>query len=625
MTKTSNNTVKQILNNLDALVYVVDAKTYELLFVNDKLSHLDGFDIQLGQPCWKVLQKGEPGPCSFCTIKALQKEPKGKVVEWKCRNTLNNRWYQLQDQLIEWEDGRFARLEIAQDIDEKENIRFTQDITTLKKNPETLQRTVEKFRSYLNMMPVSILIFDEKGFIKEVNPAFVTLTGLEEKILIGKNIKSFVLKKNHDSFDKGMEILLTRGAVKGVGVLRFGTKQQKALSYHGLKLDDHSYLSVILDVTAERRAEEVLKLNEQRYRTVFEDLPNIAVQAYDKNRKVLFWNDTSTQFYGYTKKEALGKVFEELLIPTEKKAWTKRKIDEWLQGDEPTKPGEYARRKKDGRIFIIYSSFIQIVNYHGEKEFFSLDIDLSSTKEAENKLKEALVALEESNKTKDKIFSIIGHDLRSPFNSLLGFTELLLDQFHDFSDEEKYDMIEVLRKNSLQAFNLLNNILEWSRQQMGKIKYKPGVEFLRPLADEIVGFLQNNADEKQLTLINSVNSRHLAYFDKGLVTVILRNLVSNAIKFTPAGGQVVINSYLEAKKLWVTVEDNGVGIQKKDIEKILHSQGDYTTLGTEGEKGTGLGLMLCRDFIRLNHGELKISSSPENGTTFSFSLPIYNQ
>ncbi len=625
MTKTTNNTLKQILNNLDALAYVADAKTNELLFVNDKLLHQPGFDIQLGQPCWKVLQKGQVGPCSFCNIKELGIEPKGKVIEWKLQNTRNNRWYRLQDQLIDWHNGHAARLEMAFDMDEKETVRFTQDITKLKKNQEALQRRVEKFRSYLNMMPVSIFILDEKGFIKEVNPAFVTLTGLEENRLIGKNIKSFVLKKNHVSFDKGLEILLTRGAAKGMGVFRVGSKEEKALSYHGLKLDDHSYLGVVLDVTAEHRADEVLKLNEQRYRTVFEDLPNIAVQAYDKDRRVLFWNDTSTQFYGYSKKEALGRTFEDLLIPPENKEWTKRKVDKWLQSKLITKPGEYARRRKDGSSFVIYSSFIQIVNYHGEKEFFSLDIDLSSTKEAENRLKEALVALEESNKTKDKIFSIIGHDLRSPFNSLLGFTELLLDQFNDFTDKEKYNMVEVLRKNSLQAFNLLNNILEWSRQQMGKIKYKPGVVFMRPVADEIIGFLQNNADAKQLTLINNVNSRHFAYFDKGLVSVILRNLVSNAIKFTPAGEKVAINSYLEEKKLWVTVEDNGVGIQKKNIEKILHSQGDYTTLGTEGEKGTGLGLMLCRDFIRLNHGELKISSSPEKGTTFSFSLPMYNK
>ncbi len=499
---------------------------------------------------------------------------------------------------------------------------YARDITELKKYEKELKDTVERFRNYLNFMPVAIFVFDKNGNIKEVNSAFEKITRKKEEELKGVNIKNFIKPDNLEGFDKGLKILTMHGSVNGQG--RFVVNDaEKFISYHGIKLDDNTYLAVLFDITQQKLTDKALKINEQRYRTVFENLPNIAVQAYDKNRKAIFWNETSTKIYGYTKEEALGKEFEELIIPDDRKEAAKNLIDKWINGKSLAKPGEYRRKRKDNTIFYVYSTLIQIINYLGEKEIFALDIDLSPIKETENKLKKALSELEELNKTKDKIFSIIGHDLRSPFNSLLGFTELLSAKFHDFSEEEKYTMIKVLRKNSLQAYNLLNNILEWSRQQMGAISYQPSVVFIKNIFDEVISYIEINADEKDITIENKINPHHFAFVDKGSIAVVIRNLLSNAIKFTPKNGKITINSNLINTNLWVSITDTGMGIKKEVIDKLLSGQGEYTSTGTEGEKGTGLGLILCKNFLKMNKGELKIESEPGKGSTFSFRLPIY--
>ncbi len=765
----TNDALRQVLNNLEAAVFVIDANTYEILFVNKNTVKLFGVDLKIENICWKTLQKGQTEKCSFCGINNIKSAKNGQITKWKCQSTINNQWYEVHDQLIKWDNGRIAHLEIAYDNIETEknqinesdkffsirealenekkykklynllkfmsdnaadmfwakdiNNRFTfvnkvfakkllntedteepigkdiifyakreqkthpdikdfytlaekcetydekakksgkplhfyysgkivntyiyldvyksplldnkgkitgtvgyaRDITETRKYQKELKDNVEKFRLYLNAMPVGLFIMDEKGVIKEVNSAIEKLLGKSEKELMGKNLKDFVYSKDYKSLSKGMKILVQQGSAKGEGIFPIGKNKNMAIAYNGLKLSDTSYLGVINDITAERQAKELLKLNEQRYRTVFENLPNIAVQAYDINRKTIFWNDTSTLFYGYTKEEVYGKRFEDLIIPDDKREWAKRKINEWLNTSKPTKPGEYLRKRKDGSIFTVFSSFIKIVNYHGKKEFFSLDIDLSTIKETENKLKQTLAALKESNKTKDKIFSIIGHDLRAPFNSLLGFTELLIDQYYDFTDEERFNMVNVLRKNSLQAFNLLNNILEWSRQQLGTIHYQPNVVFIKQIVDEVINSVKISAEEKQLTIENKINPHHFAYCDKATVSVIIRNIISNAIKFTFKNGNIEISSSLKSDKLWISIKDTGIGISRKNIEKILRSQGDYTTLGTQGEKGTGLGLMLSQNFIKMNKGELQISSQPGKGSIFSFSLPLFNK
>ncbi len=499
---------------------------------------------------------------------------------------------------------------------------YARDITELKKYEKELKDTVERFRNYLNFMPVAILVFDEKGNIEDVNSAFEKLTHEKEKNLKGINIKTFIKPVNYKSFEKGMNILISHGSVNGQGTFTIN-KSDKFISYHGIKLDETTYLAVLFDITQQILTDKALKINEQRYRTVFENLPNIAVQAYDKSRKAIFWNNTSAKIYGYTKEEALGKKFEELIIPHDKKEAAKNLIDKWIEGESIAKPGEYRRRKKDGTIFYVYSTLIQITNYLGEKEIFALDIDLSPIKETENKLKKALTELEESNKTKDKIFSIIGHDLRSPFNSLLGFTELLSSKFHEFNEDEKLSMINILRKNSLQAFNLLNNILEWSRQQMGTISYQPSVIFIKNIFDEVINSIQINADEKDITIENNINPHHFAFVDKGTIMVVVRNLLSNAIKFTPKKGKITINSKLETPNLWVSITDTGMGMEEDVIEKLLSGQGDHISQGTEGEKGTGLGLILCKNFLEMNNGELEIESEPGNGSTFSFRVPIF--
>lgn len=226
-----------------------------------------------------------------------------------------------------------------------------------------------------------------------------------------------------------------------------------------------------------------------------------------------------------------------------------------------------------------------------------------------------------ANATKDKFFSIIAHDLRNPFNTLLGFSDLLIDQINLKDFEKSYEFAKIIHKTSSVSYELLENLLNWSRAQTGKISFNPESIDIKSLIDANILLLNNLAEKKGIVLSSTLDHEALAFADKNMVLTILRNLITNAIKFSRKGDKITVSVDDDKEFYTIRVSDTGVGIDEKAIAKLFLISENIKTEGTSNEQGTGLGLILCKEFVDYNKGKIWVESQVGVGSTFSFTLP----
>lgn len=256
-----------------------------------------------------------------------------------------------------------------------------------------------------------------------------------------------------------------------------------------------------------------------------------------------------------------------------------------------------------------------------EREKYIMELEITS-----EKLDTTVAELSELNNSKDKFFSIVAHDLISPFSSILGFSQLLYDNFEEFDNKKRKDFVTLLHNGILNTYELLEDLLLWSRMQRNAIDYNPTKENLYLLTTRISDILKISAEKKSIEIINAVSPEQYVYADGFMVSTVIRNLISNAIKFSATGsGKIEISAknYIKGKHKGMTViciRDNGVGIQKDKQKKLFDAVENRTTPGTDNEKGTGLGLPICFEFIHRQGGNIWVESEPGKGSAFSFTL-----
>ncbi len=258
----------------------------------------------------------------------------------------------------------------------------------------------------------------------------------------------------------------------------------------------------------------------------------------------------------------------------------------------------------------------------------AIDSNITRLKEAETQIgiqKELIEKsrdeLKRTNATKDIFFSIIGHDLKNPLHSIIGFSDLLLNPDDRIEEKTKLEFIRMIKESSISAYSLLENLLNWSRSQSEKVQFKPVPVDLNELVHENFQIFTASAESKNLRLIKPKKDYRVSA-DRNMLNAILRNLLSNAIKYTPKGGSVEISTSLIDDLVRIQIIDTGIGISKENQDKIFKLDSFYTSHGTEGEIGTGLGLIVCKDFIERHGSKIEIQSAPGKGSTFSFSLPL---
>ncbi|MBN1197752.1 MAG: PAS domain S-box protein [Bacteroidales bacterium] len=365
---------------------------------------------------------------------------------------------------------------------------------------------------------------------------------------------------------------------------------------------------------------EMLQGNEQTYRDLIDGMNDtVWIIGFDGN--LIDVNRTAVEVLGYSKEELLSTGLFGIDSSLKKEAITSlasKMPEDKIQVFETT------HKAKDGRIIPVEISS-SIINYQGEKVILSIARDLTERKRIQMQLMKQSKELKELNATKDKFFSIIAHDLKGPFNAIMGLTDLLIQNYRNLDGELVGRSLQSIAGASNHAYALLENLLLWSHTQTGRVEYHPEMILLNPMIQETSGFFTIQVEKKQLHLVNSVPGDLMLFADKNMIGTILRNLLSNAIKFTPRQGEISIAAIQTNNRIEVSITDNGVGITPKNLLDIFGIENKITTPGTEKEKGSGLGLILCKEFVEQHGGKIWVESTVGKGSTFSFFIPCLTE
>lgn len=261
-----------------------------------------------------------------------------------------------------------------------------------------------------------------------------------------------------------------------------------------------------------------------------------------------------------------------------------------------------------------------------------IDSDITDLKNAEEQINQQkseiearTMELQTLNATKDRLFSIIAHDLKNPFHSIMGFTDILQKQHKDISRDKLNEFLEMINLSTHSAYQLLENLLEWARSQTDHINIEPVEIDLKSIISEIIDLQQLHANNKQIILKNEISDDISVLADRNMITTVIRNIASNAIKYTKQGGSITFKSSSGKKGINISISDTGIGMPEEKLKDLFQLDKVSSTAGTEGETGTGLGLIVCYDFMHKNNGSIDVSSQPGKGTTFTLTLPRTDQ
>jgi signal transduction histidine kinase len=212
--------------------------------------------------------------------------------------------------------------------------------------------------------------------------------------------------------------------------------------------------------------------------------------------------------------------------------------------------------------------------------------------------------------------------LRNPFASIVSFSRILKRDIQNMEKDELRELAYELDKSVLKINNLLENLLQWSRSQTGKIKYHPEYLVLKDIVRDNVNLFSGNSREKNIRMVDHVDDDVVVFADMNMTNTVVRNLLSNALKYTQSGGKIELSTKVNSGKVYISIADNGVGISPENIKKLFRVDTLHTTYGTSDEKGSGLGLLLCKEFVEKQGGEISLESKEGEGTVFTFSLPL---
>lgn len=339
-----------------------------------------------------------------------------------------------------------------------------------------------------------------------------------------------------------------------------------------------------------------------------------AILIANSKGEVEWLNEGYTRLYGYTLEEFKQERGTNIL-----KTSSYADIKEVFQRAISVKKSQMYEAEfvsKDGKTFHIHTTLTPILNNQNEVvRIIAIDSDITQLKKVEKELKQLLI-------TKDKFFSIIAHDLKNPFNSLMGLAQLLVHGYDRLTPEKVKYFHRNLYQISKNGYELLINLLEWSRSQMGTIQFKPVEISLAALVEETFSLYNGKASQKEINLTNSVDEKSSVVADQNMIKTILRNLVSNALKFTERGGAIEITEIDKDDLKEITVRDTGIGIAPETLNKLFKLDENYTSEGTEDETGTGLGLILCKEFVEKHGGNIRVESKVGFGSKFIFTIPV---
>nr|NQU94529.1 cache domain-containing protein [Bacteroidota bacterium] len=402
-----------------------------------------------------------------------------------------------------------------------------------------------------------------------------------------------------DNFDKDLQGQIKQ-RIRNIHFGKDGYVFVDSYSGHAVVIDD---INII--ILNKLETEKLLRENEARFRTIFENVP-VMIAVLDKNLNYRVWNHETKKYFDVHPDQKLNKAALDNFLTTS--LVNRNFMNHILSFDGSFKEYEIKTRlgikNQNWAVFRTDTYEIILVGY-----------DITEMKNYQIRLKEL-------NDSKDKFFSILSHDLHSPFNTIIGYSDLLLVEYDRYSDAQRRNFIKKIHSSSMAMHKLLVNLLDWARSQTGKLEVTTEKFNLHEVAEIVFEILNPQAEKKNIRIQNDIDNGHFAFTDRSMTLTVLQNLVANGIKFTHSGGSISLNASLEKDELKVSVTDTGIGIRKEIAEKIFTISGSITNKGTANESGTGLGLVICKEFVEKMGGKIWVESEPGKGSTFCFTLKI---
>ncbi|AFH48202.1 Signal transduction histidine kinase [Ignavibacterium album JCM 16511] len=394
-------------------------------------------------------------------------------------------------------------------------------------------------------------------------------------------------------------------------------------------VDKKTYIVLIArDITERIRAQKAIRESEEKYRNITENIDDFlfTFERIGFSLRPVFCTSSIQKICGYTQTDFLSdsKLFLKIIHPDDFKV-LKPKLMSLLKSRIQLS-GEFEFRiiNKQGNIVWVRTKLNLIRSGTGRiQKLFGLVSDITFRKRAEEELRKSTQNLIKLNETKDRFISIISHDLRTPFSSILGFTDLL-ENDDELSDEERKQYIKYIQEASRSMLSLVNSLLDWTRLQTGRIRFEPQKTDITEIINDSISALRGSAIQKQIEIRSNIGNDLFLFIDKSLITQVFNNLISNAIKFTNPNGTVTISASPAENKRFIkfSIKDSGIGIQPEDLPKLFKVDSKFSTEGTAGEKGSGLGLSLVKEIIEKHGGTIWVDSKPGEGSDFQFTLPV---
>jgi len=365
-----------------------------------------------------------------------------------------------------------------------------------------------------------------------------------------------------------------------------------------------------------------LENSEKRFRTIFENNSS-SIMIIERDSTITMFNNAYYEMTGYSSEEVIGHSWTKLVPESELDRLKEYNRLRFRGSSNIPNIYEFRFNKKDGsiRVGLMSVFFDNFLN-----QIVVSIIDITDRKNIENELKKNESELKALNTTKDKLFSIIAHDLRGPVGTSADLLDVMIENYSSLSNDEQLKMLEILKNSAKSTFNLLETLLNWTVIQTGNLVFKPEIFSLTKCIESIVEDINPTAFSKNISLLFNPKEEIIVFTDQNMMQTVLRNLIGNAIKYTSRGGTIVVKTENQGNNSEIFVIDNGVGMDEETRKNLFHLNKQNSKYGTENEKGSGLGLILCKEFVEKQGGKLIVESELGKGSTFMFNIPkILNQ
>jgi len=499
------------------------------------------------------------------------------------------------------------------------------DITARKEAEKKLYLSENTYRGIINSLNDAIYILDKDGCFVDVNTAAEKLYGYEKEYFLHKN-PGFLSAPGMNDLDQTAKFIEEAYNGKSVryefwGLRKDGSIFPKDVSLSpGMWFDQKIVIAVGREMTERKVVEESLRISEEKYRLLVQ-YSSDPIFSFNPDESYRFVNDAFAAPFGKNPEEIIGKTPFDIFPPdeAEKRLRLVRKV--FSTGEK----GEIE---------------VKVVNIHGEETFYLTMADpikdaqgkilwvtciakeITQRKKAEEELRLKNEQLNAINAEKDKFFSIVAHDLRGPMNGFLGLTGIMADDIESLSASELKEIATTMRTSAVNIYRLIENLLEWSKMQRGKLSFEPQPLFLKSSLTKSIELMMDTASKKGIDLHINIPDHTVVFADIHMLETIIRNLISNALKFSFKGSVIEISAEkTENDLIQVSIKDNGIGMSPELLDKLFTLTENINRKGTEGEPSTGLGLILCKEFVEKHGGKIWAESIENKGSSFIFTLP----